>query len=860
MSETTGGQSALSEFVQDADEEEEFQVEINYDILNQVSRQLYTNPRRAIEELVCNSYDAVATECHVNTPENGDDNLQVLDNGISMDEDRMINLWDVAGGPKKGKAEKGLPRELKGRKQIGRFGVGKLAAFSLGNELTHIATRDGTTRVISIKRDQIEGKDVTNPPQATIYKKPTSQAKKDLAEYFEGLPKPWEKNSEQWDSWTLAIVDDVEEQNTGRDLRAEFLDRMIRTAIPRNADFEAHRNGQSIGTRDYPDEKYASVDIVEEDEFETELESKLQEFWSEWDGEITVGEQIGDEEINMDTLREGVITGDDIGEESDVPEELYTIGHTNVQPNDASNEELDGADEEAEEIDALDVPILGPVTGHGTIYKESLKGGKAEDDRNLSDYGYRVRVRGKLLNRGSPRFDTAAKPHRYWNRFVGEIEAPELDDKILVQRDDIREGIKAEVAREVLDKLFYFLRNRAEFEEEQEYEPDEFGHHLHRVSPDLAPRALQGLFDDVDEVPPHGWDDISIKFEDFGHSGDIARFDQSENTIFVNEQHDFFQALETEDVPERIQKSFREAVIGPLAMSGLLRTHHVDEDVIEEGRKLTEQTFKTAARYVENPYERLCDKIETKSYEGDTPFEKAVVEALDYIGLTVEHEGGSGDSDAIVEISHPGEENLRLSIEAKGKKKYESVSHSEINLSTASGHSTRDNCDHIVAIARDFQTTPQPGDDETQLATQLKLDKNSDITILTVSALQQLLRNHQETAYSYEQLEKVLTHQRMPAECEDVVNEHWEELSVEKDVLRSIIEAAWEQQESESRVDPSIRMIYVHEKVADLDIDEHTVESVLHAVEAQAGLVTVDKNNEDYVIMQHPDEIVDVMF
>ncbi len=37
--------------------EAEVEVDISYDIIRHVSAQLYTNPRKAIEELVCNSFN-----------------------------------------------------------------------------------------------------------------------------------------------------------------------------------------------------------------------------------------------------------------------------------------------------------------------------------------------------------------------------------------------------------------------------------------------------------------------------------------------------------------------------------------------------------------------------------------------------------------------------------------------------------------------------------------------------------------------------------------------------------------------------------------------------------------------------------
>lgn len=79
-----------------AEAEDTVEVDISYDIIRHVSAQLYTNPRKAIEELICNSYDAGATVCYVTLPQNSDDSLMVLDNGRSMDLAGMKQLWKVA--------------------------------------------------------------------------------------------------------------------------------------------------------------------------------------------------------------------------------------------------------------------------------------------------------------------------------------------------------------------------------------------------------------------------------------------------------------------------------------------------------------------------------------------------------------------------------------------------------------------------------------------------------------------------------------------------------------------------------------------------------------------------------------------
>src|SRR6266498_1132972 len=176
-------------------------VNISYDIIRQFSAQLYTTPRKAIEELICNSYDAGAGECYVGLPQSAKEPLVVLDNGKSMDFDGIRALWQVAKSPKVTKDSQ--PRVANGRMQIGKFGVGKLAAFALGERLTHVACVKGTVRIISVGQRDIRDKAGGKAPSFDVYKLPLKEAHALLTPLLGQLPKPWEK---KWASWTLAIV------------------------------------------------------------------------------------------------------------------------------------------------------------------------------------------------------------------------------------------------------------------------------------------------------------------------------------------------------------------------------------------------------------------------------------------------------------------------------------------------------------------------------------------------------------------------------------------------------------------------------------------------------------------------------
>lgn len=103
-------------------------VKVGPRFLNLFSKQLYSSPNKAFEELVSNSWDAGAETVYINIPldlKSIDATVWVLDNGASMNEKGLESLWNIAQSPK-------ANREIQfGRKPIGKFGIGKLATYIL---------------------------------------------------------------------------------------------------------------------------------------------------------------------------------------------------------------------------------------------------------------------------------------------------------------------------------------------------------------------------------------------------------------------------------------------------------------------------------------------------------------------------------------------------------------------------------------------------------------------------------------------------------------------------------------------------------------------------------------------------------
>ena len=112
---------------------------LSYRIVELFSEGLYTSPNKAIEELVANSFDAGAERVHVLlSPNLHDQNatISVIDDGEGMDRDGLKRHWLIGISNKRK-----LPALPRGRQQIGKFGIGKLATYVLANRLTHISKR-----------------------------------------------------------------------------------------------------------------------------------------------------------------------------------------------------------------------------------------------------------------------------------------------------------------------------------------------------------------------------------------------------------------------------------------------------------------------------------------------------------------------------------------------------------------------------------------------------------------------------------------------------------------------------------------------------------------------------------------------
>ena len=121
-----------------------FHFHFSLSTLNHLGRGLYRSFSTVIAEAISNSWDADATEVHVKI--NGD-SLIIWDNGDGMDNKNFQNQFLKIGYSKR---DDNLRITTKGRKVIGRKGIGKLSYLSISENITIHTLKKGK-KLISAK-------------------------------------------------------------------------------------------------------------------------------------------------------------------------------------------------------------------------------------------------------------------------------------------------------------------------------------------------------------------------------------------------------------------------------------------------------------------------------------------------------------------------------------------------------------------------------------------------------------------------------------------------------------------------------------------------------------------------------------
>lgn len=739
-------------------------VRISYRIIELFSEGLYASPNKAIEELVSNAFDAGARNVHVIlSPDRtvAEAFIAVIDDGTGMAPDDLRQHWLIGVSNKRE-----LKRPPKGRKQIGKFGIGKLATFVLSSHLTHICKVKGQFFATTMDYSKIPqghggGIHAEDTVELPLRRLTEAQALQVLEPIIQGS-KSGHRAIKLFgigaaSTWTVAIMSGLKDM--AREIQKGRLSWTLRTAMPLRDDFKLYLDGDPM-----PPSKAAKQPL------------------KRW------------------------ILGKDLKRlPRPAPDELeVTIAKT----------------DSLEHRYGLTHPRLGRITGYAEVYEDLLTVGKSRDiDRS---HGFFVYVYGRLINIKDELFGMEALRHGTFARFRMVVHIDRLDDDLRSSRETLREGTLVNLARDVLHTVFNHARKWLE-EHDEKQEPGTRATGRIADSPwSLTRRPLIGLISMALEgrVAPRyitypanlakagrekllqtlrdraaSDEGLVLKTElaDLSQDQGFALLDIETGTLQINTLHPFV-AAHREDY-ERGRETLSLIAMAEVLTEAHLHQLGVEPSTVVEVMGRRDEILRHFARSMKRTAYMIAQAVEDACTD-QNQLEEEVVAAFDSMGFDAVRVGGNGKPDgramAPLGAGDDGKERrYAVSLEAKSKEAPgKKVSAKTVSVSTIALHRDESGCDHAVVVGPDF---PTARGSDASLVKQVKREVAKSVKTITVIRtvdLARLVRLVPIKGLGLDRLRDLFQTCIAPEECKDWVDKLLTE-QPKKPPYKAILETIW---------------------------------------------------------------------
>lgn len=129
-----------------------YKMSIDFNVLNHLGINLYSNIPAVLSEVVANSYDADATEVNIDIY---NDKVVITDNGCGMDEEEINRKYLMVGYQKRKGPNGIIKTPIYNRKVMGRKGIGKLSLMSIAKTIEVYTCKDDKQSAFKISVDDI---------------------------------------------------------------------------------------------------------------------------------------------------------------------------------------------------------------------------------------------------------------------------------------------------------------------------------------------------------------------------------------------------------------------------------------------------------------------------------------------------------------------------------------------------------------------------------------------------------------------------------------------------------------------------------------------------------------------------------
>ena len=649
----------------------EIPVIISYRIIELFSDGLYASPTKAIEELVSNSFDAGAENVHVILSSDltaKDALIAVIDDGESMDESGLQKHWIIGVSEKRS-----LARLPKHRKQIGKFGIGKLATFVLGKRLTHICKRKDKYFAVTMDykripqgKEGVEGEEVLLPLRIL-----TEQEAK------QALPAPLMGSGPGFKaiplfgtgapiSWTIAIMSSLKE--LAQEIQLGRLEWVLKTAMPICSNFKLYLNGGWLRP--------------------TKFDQKPAKTW---------------------------IIGKDITAKSG---DLQSLNIKTSQDKKAPTQHKFG----------LLHPVIGRITGTVEVYDNALT------EHIHRSHGFFVYVHERLINPDDSHFGISPNSLRHgtFSRFRMIVHIDELDKELRSSRENIRDTQLKSNAQTFLLAVFNIARNFLKGLDESKTPGMKAAMTIKQTPGSLTFRPVIGvltsgmagksspmLLDFPKGLNKKQADDFVIetkaRFEaegglscriepkDLLSQNGIAVFDVGNQVLYINTLHPFVAAYR-EDFE-------RDDTLNLLCMAEVLTETYLynmglEDSQVTDAMLMRDELLRQLARRSMNRTANLVARDLLDATTNQKQFELELVNAFDSLGFEAVHIGGKGKPDGVAAAHLAADgggtpRNYQVSLEAKSKE-VAGRKVQDLNIARIASHRDKNKCDHAIIVGADF--------------------------------------------------------------------------------------------------------------------------------------------------------------
>lgn len=808
-------------------------VTLSNQLVRLLSEQLYQSPLKAIEELVVNAYDADAEACRIFVPLPTDTEhefIAVYDDGQGMDYQGLTDLWLVGRSKKRGEQY-----ELRSaRKQIGKFGIGKLATSTIANQLTYLSkTHEGILGVtidFTIFQDtpREEGDDSTQRENGSNGDNPSPKQ----ASKIEPLYLPV-YNIEQWaaflretnlnsvldllgleafdpkaESWTIAILENL--KTKAQEINPGPLKWVLSTAMPLGADFRLFLNGEEILSSKLDYDRLVDFDIAE---------------------------------LPPERL-EGL--SDDTGEK------WYTEG---------------------EYIKSESFP--SGIKGHVFVTDRSLYGQKSDDIQR--SHGFFVRVRGRLVDLVDPLF--GMEPIRYGilNRFHGDIQADDLDRYLTASRDTIEESTIKVKFRKLLREIVNEADRR--FLKEKDKKKDGKGKKEGKkelIAPELveepvADALLTQRYDLKGAEADERWfyielpEDVNIaelvqqlyteprskydyQLRAQARTGRLVKFDPQNSVFWINTEHEFAKEYISDNISRRL---LEDIVTAEMLLEVYLRESHVSAELIGEILQRRDSLFRSLALDRSYSFSTIAQRLR-ESASDEHELEINLVVAARALGFNANQISGSEEPDGLARYrGYPGTVR-KLVLEAKSSK------HHRIRPGPMEFATLRDHTNKYQAVGCLLVAPGYVGEDDAQSKVS-RLAIEQRISCWTVEQLAEVVKNAESRHVGARQILDIASSYFSPVDVKQAVETlltqpPWSS----RDLYQIIIQVLKEMEGSGADRPRNVDMV-VGAIITKPEFRTITAEEIMKAFSelagASKGALILDKDSAEFHVTTDIDEL-----